>query len=188
MCRALERAQRTRSGRHCLLTRGKRRPRSFLHPHRGRLRGVVDDDGQDVTRCRSGNHLTCWVCFRVPRTTFQVGFRMFRVPVGMPKQWRILRSHLQTESSVRAAEPTLEPGSWNPGTVPNQMSTGLGKRRRHATPGSMRVATQDLPGRDRTSPCSRGPAETRPGRSRQGDGVVVVRSSCAEGRSPGFLR
>jgi hypothetical protein len=37
---------------------------------------------------------------------------MFRVPVGMSRQWRILRNHLQTKSSVRTAEPHLEPGSW----------------------------------------------------------------------------
>jgi hypothetical protein len=47
---------------------------------------------------------------------------MVRVPVGMPKQERILRNHLHTDSSVHTAEPNLELGSWNPGTVPNQVS------------------------------------------------------------------
>jgi hypothetical protein len=43
----------------------------------------------------------------------------------MLKQWRILRNHLQTDSRVHTAEPNLELGSWNPGTVPNQVSTGV---------------------------------------------------------------
>jgi hypothetical protein len=37
----------------------------------------------------------------------------------------MLRNQLQTESNVHTAEPNLERGSWNPGTVPNQVSTGV---------------------------------------------------------------
>jgi alpha-1,2-mannosyltransferase len=39
----------------------------------------------------------------------------------------MLWNHLQTGSRVHTAEPNLEPGSWNPGTVPNQVSTGVNR-------------------------------------------------------------
>ena len=76
---------------------------------------------------RRDSHLRC-VRFRVPRTRFHVGFRMpdsFWVPSR--------DSEISTDSSLpppdgnRRPHGETDPGTWNPepGTVPNQVSTGV---------------------------------------------------------------
>src|SRR5688572_6556637 len=69
-----------------------------------------------------GTHLMCWV--RFPGSRFQVPGWVPKVPVpvGMPNNNELLEP---PPDGIRRPHGGREPGSWNPGTVPNQVITGV---------------------------------------------------------------